>query len=62
MDFEKVGDILLPDPTTHEIGDKEPAQVAKWVNGFYKQLSEPCSCRAFQGRREGFAHNLVYMS
>ena len=62
VNCEEVRGIRLPALTAHEIGNKEPAQVAKRVNGSWRHLSEPCSRWTLQGRWEGFAHHLVWVS
>ena len=48
MNCEEVGDILLSDPAAHEIGDKEPAQVAKRINGSWRQLSDQILAEPFK--------------
>ncbi|GFY95485.1 hypothetical protein Acr_10g0008700 [Actinidia rufa] len=39
MDYEEVGGILLFDPATHEIENKELAKVAKRVNGSWSEVT-----------------------
>ncbi|GFS41415.1 hypothetical protein Acr_00g0074170 [Actinidia rufa] len=39
VDSEEVGVILLSDPVAHEIGDKEPSQIAKRVDGIHNDQS-----------------------